>query len=781
MNNIGLIISGNLTGFSHFYDSPVAKSFCVQTKFDFDYRNYITFLSTGDKLYVTSFAPTVLAISLVTRILDSYRRPGILVISILIPRHKKIESVATGQSDRAVYDLLNAINDKFYERNFINGMLNQNPAVLMQDYYSDIMAGYRLVDDPMQRNVCMTVDPTLANKRSGYVKAVENDIASYLATPCRKSYEGYNDVFFAANAPQNIDEPPVEVVLYNVRITNNGQRIPGVRLADRVFDLRPGEGETDINKNYTYQQVLNGEAGSDIVATVVGESLEVTYRFKQEERTINFQFSDGANVLPFEKVMPIIVMNGTELNLPSESYTFRGKEIYGVKQLKSSNPNLAFKQPNLDISRIQDGGKCIILVEQSTPISFEFQAPYNKPKTITLRRNNGVVRTFNVTSLLNESLPGRCEEYSYTITSDYYETVSGQMEQFLRDRHVNLVVKKPQAGPASQKSQKEIANSLFGNKPTVNKPQEKPHFSTQKKQASTEVTAVVTSQKGDWDFKLNSSPDPNNKPKKKSKRTIIIGAIAVVAVALLGVIGFVFKDQLLGDGTEQEEVYTEVTKTVTFIIEDNSQNDKDLTEDAYNKIEGSLYVEYEIDDKKGIATGSTCEFDGKKIVCFVANITCDSTNNDSLKYSAVWKKDGKVEERWYPNESMSQPFNELENKAMLTITINRPFSKLKGSNSAEQGQPKVEKKEEPVTPQTENKKEKKKDEPSWMKEHVTLVNEEGKAVLIPGRRNDNEQENVREAYNNRVKKSKDNGAALGTDIKKEKITTWGALKAYLGL
>lgn len=576
MNNIGLIISGNLTGFSHFYDSPVAKDFCVQTKFDFDYRNYITFLSTGEKLYVASFAPTVLAISLVTRILDSYRRPGILVISILIPRHKKIESVATGQSDRAVYDLLNAINNKFYERNFINGMLNQNPAVLMQDYYSDIIAGYRLVDDPMQRNVSMTVDPTLANKRCGYVKAAEADIASYLATPCRKSYEGYNDVFFAANAPQNINEPPVEVVLYNVRITNNGQRIPGARLTDKVFDLRPGEGEKDINKNYTYQQMLNGEAGGDITATVVGESLEITYRFMQEERTINFQFSDGANVVPFEQVMPIIVMNGMELNLPSESYTFRGKEIYGVKQLKSSNPNLAFKQPNLDISRIQDGGKCTILVEQSTPISFEFKAPYNKPKTITLRRKDGVVRTFNVASVLHESLPGRCEEYSYTITSDYYETVSGQLQQFLNDRHVKLTVKKPQAGSTPQKTQTESVNSFLSNKQTPTKPQGKSHSTIKNKQNDNEVIPVVTSQKRNLDFKFNAPLDSNNISKKRSNRTIMIGAVTVMVVALFGVLGFVFKDQLLGDDTEQEEVVMEVTKTVKFIVQDSSPNDFDL-------------------------------------------------------------------------------------------------------------------------------------------------------------------------------------------------------------
>ena len=299
MNNIGLIISGNLTGFSHFYDTPTAKELYAQAKFDFDYRNNITFLNAGEKLYSVSFAPKVLAISLVTRILDSFRRPGILVVSILIPRQKKIESVLTGQSDHAVYDLLNAINDKFYERNFINGMLNQNIAVLLQDYYSEILANYRLVDDRVQRNVCATMDPTLANKRCGYVKAIETDMASYLAAPCRKSYEGYNDVHFAGNAPQNIEEPPVELVLYSVNITNNGQRISAVRLTDRVFNLHPSEGELDIDKNYTYQQVLNGEAGAEITATQYGKQLNITYRFHEEKRTISSLIPQHYNLTLF--------------------------------------------------------------------------------------------------------------------------------------------------------------------------------------------------------------------------------------------------------------------------------------------------------------------------------------------------------------------------------------------------------------------------------------------------------------------------------------------------
>ena len=41
--NLYLIISGNLTGFSHFYASAGAKDFYEQSKIDFDFRNYLLF------------------------------------------------------------------------------------------------------------------------------------------------------------------------------------------------------------------------------------------------------------------------------------------------------------------------------------------------------------------------------------------------------------------------------------------------------------------------------------------------------------------------------------------------------------------------------------------------------------------------------------------------------------------------------------------------------------------------------------------------------------------
>lgn len=218
MNKLELIISGNLTGFSRFFVTSEANDLLKDAKIDFDYRNFVSFMEEGDKTYAVSFAPQVIALSLVSRTLDSFRRPGILVVSLLLPRNTKVESVNNPQNEKAVYQLLNAINDKFNEKNLHNGMLNQNPIVLMQDYYTEILANYRLTQD-CQRGVNLTIDNSAFNKNVGYVNSSEKDIVTYLNTPCRRAYEGYHSIFISPKAPQNIDEPVEELKLYNVYLT----------------------------------------------------------------------------------------------------------------------------------------------------------------------------------------------------------------------------------------------------------------------------------------------------------------------------------------------------------------------------------------------------------------------------------------------------------------------------------------------------------------------------------------------------------------------------------
>lgn len=426
MNNISVVISGNLTGFSRFYASPGANDILNENKFDFDYRNFLAFLNFEEKAYVVSYAPSVLAVSVVTRILDSFRRPGILVVTVLLPRRSKVESVTNSQNKNALYQLLYELNAKFYEKNFVNGMVNQNAAVLMQDYYTDILANYAIVPDGMQRPVNARIDVASPNKRLGYVQTSEENVPLYLASPCRRSYEGCHHIVFAQNPVQNlIAEEPTEVVYYRVKITNNGQSLPSVVLNDRIPNLRPEEGEIDINKNFTYQQILNGDAGRDIIGNIDGETIELTYRFGLEEKTIKFLFTEGGKPVPFNAIMPVLEYNGTRINISSETFSFQGKEIYGQKRIKSRTPDYRIKRESefLDLRRVQD--TCIIEVEHCFPVVFDFNPPEDKPKRIIFKRKNQEQSRYEVTNHLDVVLPGSQEEYSYIIESPHYEKITG--------------------------------------------------------------------------------------------------------------------------------------------------------------------------------------------------------------------------------------------------------------------------------------------------------------------------------------------------------------------
>lgn len=428
--DINLIISGNLTGFSRFFASPNSNELYVESKFDFDYRNFLTFLNNGEKAYAISFAPQAIAVSLITRVLDSFRRPGVLVVSLLLPRKQLVESIMDSQNKNAIYRLLNEVNDKFYEKNFLNGMINQNAAVLMQDYYSDILSHYRLITDANQRNINSHIDITSFNKRLGYVASMEDDMSSYLSTIYRKSYEGYHHIFFAPNAPQNIVEPPIEVVWYRVHIINNNTTLPYlVKLSDTIYRLAPNNGELDIEQNYTYEEVLAGNAGIQIKADLIEDTIQLNYRFKQEERTIKFVFEENGHEVPLSYIAPVIVeADGSKYNLSSDTYVFMGKEIYGRKKLESNNTNFTVKSESsvLDIQRLRDNSICYIQVEQSNIFDFNFLKPFDIPKTITLiRRSTGQREVHKVQGYKRVILSGRLEEWDYSIESDSYETITG--------------------------------------------------------------------------------------------------------------------------------------------------------------------------------------------------------------------------------------------------------------------------------------------------------------------------------------------------------------------
>lgn len=554
---ISLIISGNLTGFSRFYASPNANDVYNEAKFDFDYRNFLTFLNAGEKAYAISFSPKIISVSLITRILDSFRRPGILVVTALIPRYQLVRGQLNQSDKSAIFKLLNEVNDKFYEKNFLNGMVNQNPAVLMQDYYSDILSHYVFVNDRMQKPVNSRIDVSSPNKRIGYVAASESSMPQYLSSVMRKSYEGYHHVFLSPHAPQNIDEPAEEILTYKVRIENGNRPVPGeVRLTDRIPNVNPEQGEKDIpNKNFTYGQVISGEAGTDIIGTIEnGETIVLSYRFPKEEKTVYFRFYDGANEVPMALIRPYIVdSNGATFNIPSDSYTFYGKEIYGRKTIKSGNSEYSIVGPaaNLDLQRVQNGATININVERGWVWQFapmrNNQPATVKPVNITLtNRFNGDRRSFtNVTSAISEKLSGNPSEWEMVIESDYY-------------KDVRVPVNSPYR--LDPKTIQQYPNSPAGNGGRNVNPSHRTKSTGQNNQGLRIST-------GDQ----HTAKDSEQIRREKNKRYMTYGIAAVVA-CLYAFGGFWCYKALFGDDKDKTE-----KEDVKLIVEDSQNEKKNFT------------------------------------------------------------------------------------------------------------------------------------------------------------------------------------------------------------
>lgn len=381
MNKLELIISGNLTGFSRFFVTSGANDLLKDAKIDFDYRNFVSFMEEGDKTYAVSFAPQVIALSLVSRTLDSFRRPGILVVSLLLPRNTKVESINSPQNERAVYQLLNAINDKFNEKNLHNGMLNQNPIVLMQDYYTEILQNYRFLQD-YQRGVNLTIDNSIFNKNVGYVNSSEKDIVTYLNTPCRRAYEGYHSIFISPKAPQNIDEPVEELKLYNVYVNNTDQRLSNVTIDSVIQTVFPERGEIDVPdnvKNITYRQALDGQGVPYIKANMNGDTIHLAYCFEKERKQVSFKIMKGSDEVDFSLVTFVIQNDdGTYYTISSNPYIFVGEEIYKARTLKNGDDNYNFSQP-LDLSRIPNGGTIPVKILPAVSHPSNTRAVNSKP------------------------------------------------------------------------------------------------------------------------------------------------------------------------------------------------------------------------------------------------------------------------------------------------------------------------------------------------------------------------------------------------------------------
>lgn len=559
MSNIPLFISGNLTGFSYFYVSPVAMDMQKEIQFDFDYRNYLTFLRNGDKAYALSFAPTAIAVSLVTRILDSFHRPGVLVVTVLLPRRKKVMPVTNVQNDKALYQLLNAVHDRFCEKNVVNGMAKESFALLEQDYYSDILANYALVQDERQRPVNTSINVSLINKRTGYIQSAEENVPLYLSSLCRKSYEGLHHVFIAEKAQQNLDEAPEEVVLYTVKVMNNGTRIPSVLLTDKIFQLAPAEGECDIDKNFTYQQVLSGEAGRNITATIDGETIEITYHFGKETREIKFTFFDGRSEVPFTSVCPkIVYSDGRRINISNENWTFEGKEIYEARTIESGSRYYVVKPESarLEIRRLQNSATCLIQVEPCSPIDLTFPSHLANTKRITFRRSDGMSKTFEVGTELHELLPGKQEEYSYTIESAYYETLTGILPPLGQPIVMSLKQKENRTSSYTTTAN----HTHYGN--DTNR---QVAFGSEGRRTNSGTSIIIRGGNPSDTFQ----PDDPKKDNKKLKYVLF----GVLSVALI-VGSFIFMPKILnhpkaGQETSESNVPDSINKQITLTFEDS--------------------------------------------------------------------------------------------------------------------------------------------------------------------------------------------------------------------
>lgn len=422
--NISLLISGNLTGFGRFYTSPAAKELLGNEKIDLDNHNHLTFLGNDERAYSITFAKRYIAISQYTQILDSFRRPGKLVVSVLVPRNYMVVP-NSGLPKGAVYSLLTRINDKFFEKNFQDGMINQNPAVLGQDYYSEILDGYSLAPTDNRR---INEDPSPV-KKIGYVRASELDMPSYLDTPYRKSYGegGYNLVFFAPSAPvstpNSIDEEPTEVVLYRVRILNTGAILPNpVKLSAPLYKLQAKAGEKAFPIEGTYKDAVDHLLEPRITARIQpGEIVEVLYNFEKDEKTIKFVFVDMATGTPvsLDLVLPSISFaDGSKHPISSDTFTFRGTEIYDDKKLVADNPAISIspRSERLDLSHLSDNQELKIYVQQGFSLPVD---PTFTNLTVTfVNKSTGETKPFSNQRMIH--LPGSITDWNVYVDTDNY-------------------------------------------------------------------------------------------------------------------------------------------------------------------------------------------------------------------------------------------------------------------------------------------------------------------------------------------------------------------------
>lgn len=556
--NISLLISGNLTGFGRFFTSPAAKELLGTDKIDLDNHNHISFLGDNEKAYSITFAQRYIAISLYTRILDSFRRPGELVVTLLIPRNQIIVP-NSGPSIGAVYSLLNKVCDKFFEKNFQDGMINQNPVVLGQDYYSEILDNYRLKPMSMRE-----VNPTPSSvKKVGYVKAQETDIPKYLDTPCRESYNDHNLIIIAQSAPVGIDEEPEEVILYSIHIKNNGATLPGrVKLTSPIYKYQAQAGEKPFPIQGSYKDAVEHLLEPRITARMMpNDVVEISYNFEKEEKTVNFIFLDKNTGAPisFDVVQPSVVIDGIKLPISSKTFTFRGAEIHASKKLVSDNSNYTISKRSefIDLSRIGNNQDLTVYVEQGFMLAETFPKPHDYKKTfVFINKSNGQRETFYVTDRANIHLSGTISDWDFMMDSENF-SVPQQAVRIVNGHWYIQVNEKPKV--KTTRTTTKVTNS-----------------------SQTVVVQKVSGDNGNVGVSLSEGTSMISSSKTTNKKTnflkVVLLVLPILLVSCLTL--WHFWNPLFGDNNESEPEGNGGTQNLSYgacvcYYDDSKKNDID--------------------------------------------------------------------------------------------------------------------------------------------------------------------------------------------------------------
>ena len=438
--NIIIDISGNLTGFTRFFVTSGGET--VADSFDFDYRNQMIPIpqmgEAGNKAYALAFSRDYIATSLVLPSHDSFRRWGIITVSVIIPRgYRVVDSEGKHKQDSTI-TLLKELYDRFAEKCIRNRNLTDSLSILNQDYYADIIGKYSLIKATGDHGINRDLDPKAMTRSVGYVKSAANDISKYLEKPQRAAYTGNSVIVISENDINSelgltvINEPPVEEIVYIVYVTNI-QKTFKRKLSEKIPHVQPESYQIPlISQDFTLEQVLNGEAPGIIARQNGTDSLSLTYRFKSVETPIALVFKDGPEILDPD-VMNVVLENNAGNSRtpgPSGKVTFVGQEITQEWKVVINNPSYNISGKKSFIPSRITGGEISFNTQKGFPL-FEEELYGDLPEdaSITISRigKNDTRRLAYGESI--RFLPGDREEWTKKVECEGYEPWTGALDQ----------------------------------------------------------------------------------------------------------------------------------------------------------------------------------------------------------------------------------------------------------------------------------------------------------------------------------------------------------------